>query len=52
MSLINCPTCKKSVAGDAVTCPHCGKKLRTPFSIWRVVGLLLLVLIVGLMFGQ
>lgn len=45
-NLTTCPTCSKSVSESAETCPHCGHRLKTPFSVGRVLLLLILVLLV------
>jgi len=29
MSLIQCPTCKKNVSSEAVSCPGCGHPIKT-----------------------
>ncbi|KTD61855.1 zinc ribbon domain-containing protein [Legionella spiritensis] len=28
MAMVGCPQCKKSIASDALECPHCGHPLR------------------------
>ena len=34
MPLIECPDCANDVSDQAITCPHCGKPLRT----WPMFG--------------
>ena len=29
MALIKCPECRKDISNIAVTCPHCGYKLKS-----------------------
>ena len=46
MALTTCKDCGGSVSTDAKACPKCGRVVRKPVSLSRVVGLLLLVLMV------
>lgn len=55
--LVECKVCKKSVSKSALTCPHCGERLRMhPFTkfivaILGIVGMILLVtIIMGMVF--
>ncbi len=44
MKLINCKLCKKQVADDAKTCPHCGTRKPRTSNIWSLSILVILIL--------
>jgi len=50
-NLTPCPACQKDVSTQAEKCPHCGHGVKKSFSIGRVLGLLVFVLIVIWLFA-
>ena len=51
MSLVDCPSCGKTVPGRAVSCPRCGHRFKHEqlFSLndpMRVIGVVVLTLVV------
>lgn len=59
MALVKCPECKKEISKSAKSCPGCGRKIASEFSIlrvlflvgWLIVGIPLIMAFAGFLPG-